>query len=654
MLLRPDWRDVASMRLLTLMALATRSNALRSQIKNLAKQPWRLSAKVARWTPTPWTSANASPSAASELYKPNSLKDDAPLTRAQFRVAMVRLGIKTSPQELRDLWRMLDADKNEAITLKEFTTFVTKDSDDEKPSKIAGELRESLRTQPSWILKNLQGTRGAGSSTIESIEEIDIIRLEYDAMRNVRTDSKVIYDGSRYAATYASRDWLKILGSLQKSFVARRIASPLRILSLWALTMSIVHRYIGSVTWSAFCGASAPLRGVASTMGYVGSALSLLLVFRTNTAYTRYWEGRGVWNNLVVASRDAAEFAGLYRKELTSDRVRRLGDLLCAFPLALQLHLQGQPLRADPSADLRRVFRSIQRRGGIDPELTSRVPLDVFVASCTYDERLAALFSLPSDVDVAVALNQLHALKYGVTRQKDRPVTVYELETYYNPLALRRLLPAKAIAALARERCPPLGICRMIAQEVYDVPYDKDLRWTSRERLELVKKINELRQCVGASERIAQTPVPLHYARHASRFLSLWCFLLPLALVDQLGLFTAPATAFIVWGLFGLREIGTLIENPFSRSLQLQIVSDTLALDIQSAVDTGALDTASRNRRPKAPRTAPFPEATAAAPVAPVEVEDAVAPDPPVWVEDMPGNALEADAVVRDALKMNL
>ena len=151
----------------------------------------------------------------------------------------------------------------------------------------------------------------------------------------------------------------------------------------------------------------------------------------------------------------------------------------------------------------------------------------------------------------------------------------------------------------------------MIAQEAYEVPYDKDLRWTSRERLELVKKINELRQCVGASERIAQTPVPLHYARHASRFLSLWCFLLPLALVDQLGLFTAPATAFIVWGLFGLREIGTLIENPFTRSLQLQIVSDTLALDIQSAVDTAALD-AARKRPP--PRTMPFPEVPLPAP----------------------------------------
>ena len=117
---------------------------------------------------------------------------------------------------------MLDADKNEAISLKEFTRFVTKEDSEEKAPKIAGELRESLRTQPAWILKNLQGTRGAGSSKIESIEEIDVIRLEYDAMRGVRADSKIVYDGSRYAATYASRDWLKILASIQKSFVARR------------------------------------------------------------------------------------------------------------------------------------------------------------------------------------------------------------------------------------------------------------------------------------------------------------------------------------------------------------------------------------------------------------------------------------------------
>ena len=79
--------------------------------------------------------------------------------------------------------------------------------------------------------------------------------------------------------------------------------------------------------------------------------------------------------------------------------------------------------------------------------------------------------------------------------------------------------------------------------------------------------------------------MPLHYARHTSRFLSLWTLALPLALVDPLGLFAVPATALISWALFGLREIGTLIENPFSRPLQLQIVSDTLALDVREAVN---------------------------------------------------------------------
>ena len=69
---------------------------------------------------------------------------------------------------------MLDADKNEAISLKEFTRFVTKEDSEEKAPKIAGELRESLRTQPAWILKNLQGTRGAGCRRSGIVEEIDV------------------------------------------------------------------------------------------------------------------------------------------------------------------------------------------------------------------------------------------------------------------------------------------------------------------------------------------------------------------------------------------------------------------------------------------------------------------------------------------------
>jgi putative membrane protein len=38
----------------------------------------------------------------------------------------------------------------------------------------------------------------------------------------------------------------------------------------------------------------------------LGFAISMLLVFRTNTAYDRWWEGRKLWGQLVNVSRNTA------------------------------------------------------------------------------------------------------------------------------------------------------------------------------------------------------------------------------------------------------------------------------------------------------------------------------------------------------------
>jgi putative membrane protein len=43
-----------------------------------------------------------------------------------------------------------------------------------------------------------------------------------------------------------------------------------------------------------------------SVFSLLGIVLGLLLVFRTNTAYERWWEGRRIWGNLVDASRNMA------------------------------------------------------------------------------------------------------------------------------------------------------------------------------------------------------------------------------------------------------------------------------------------------------------------------------------------------------------
>jgi putative membrane protein len=48
--------------------------------------------------------------------------------------------------------------------------------------------------------------------------------------------------------------------------------------------------------------------------GYIGLALSLLLVFRTNAAYDRYWEGRRQWGSINNESRNLARATSAYMK----------------------------------------------------------------------------------------------------------------------------------------------------------------------------------------------------------------------------------------------------------------------------------------------------------------------------------------------------
>lgn len=74
---------------------------------------------------------------------------------------------------------------------------------------------------------------------------------------------------------------------------------------------------------------------------------------------------------------------------------------------------------------------------------------------------------------------------------------------------------------------------------------------------------------LGSSERLLSSPVPLFYSRHAARFTFIWLSLLPLALYgpfddtwNHIGVI--PATAAISLALFGIEELATQLEEPFT------------------------------------------------------------------------------------------
>jgi len=51
--------------------------------------------------------------------------------------------------------------------------------------------------------------------------------------------------------------------------------------------------------------------------------------------------------------------------------------------------------------------------------------------------------------------------------------------------------------------------------------------------------------------------------------------------VGQLGFLVVPVTAVVTWGLYGIQEIGLMIEEPFRRALRLDIVTRTIYADVQ-------------------------------------------------------------------------
>lgn len=72
----------------------------------------------------------------------------------------------------------------------------------------------------------------------------------------------------------------------------------------------------------------------------IGLMLGLLLVFRTNTAYDRWWEGRKLWGQLVNDCRNFAVKIETCVRAEQRDKIE-VADRLSAFAVALKQHLRG-------------------------------------------------------------------------------------------------------------------------------------------------------------------------------------------------------------------------------------------------------------------------------------------------------------------------
>jgi putative membrane protein len=112
-----------------------------------------------------------------------------------------------------------------------------------------------------------------------------------------------------------------------------------------SLLREIVGRVMACVGWSvlivAFSELVSPRIAIpAGVHGLVGTAMGLLLVFRTNASYDRFWEGRRSWGNLINETRNLGRVASVYLE----DEPARRDAVVCwtiAFAYASMNSLRG-------------------------------------------------------------------------------------------------------------------------------------------------------------------------------------------------------------------------------------------------------------------------------------------------------------------------
>ncbi|KAF8985184.1 hypothetical protein BGZ46_005730 [Entomortierella lignicola] len=333
------------------------------------------------------------------------------------------------------------------------------------------------------------------------------------------------------------------------------------------------------------------INGTLNVPNIIVPALSvvvgLILAFRTNTAYDRYWEGRKLWANLDVQIRNFSRMIWVGMKEIpnttttaaatataatnagvSTPKTRRaihIGQLFGKSNNSLKLntHDVSNIIGSDQSND-----RSIS-----DSTLINIDPVQIEEEN----EKLVVIrLLLAFAVSVKHHLRQefgthFHDIEHLLPRDFEPCATTDNIEI--------KVSHDRAVGDRRRERTEdpwnihignedgkmslPLeiahGLCLWVIAE------------NRAQRIEpilvgnLIASINAMTDIFTNMERIVFTPIPLAYCIHLRQVVYAYCLALPFTFLEALGWLTIPLMCLVSFTLFGIEAIGSEIENPFGK-----------------------------------------------------------------------------------------
>ena len=164
------------------------------------------------------------------------------------------------------------------------------------------------------------------------------------------------FNQGSYMIAYNPKDWFTFIFRLHKSDTVRKLLPMMVAIGVYSWVIAYVELNHLQLSYRE------NLKNLTLLHSLLGFVISLLLVFRTNTAYERWWEGRRLWGNLVNNSRSLA----IRLKAVLGDDRSELAFFSRVIPLyarVLESHLRSEGLRLSLDEDEHPELRGVEKSG---------------------------------------------------------------------------------------------------------------------------------------------------------------------------------------------------------------------------------------------------------------------------------------------------
>lgn len=132
--------------------------------------------------------------------------------------------------------------------------------------------------------------------------------------------------------SYDTKTWFGHIIHFHKSDSFRQLLPEMLMLGLYTAGLT----YLAHLYWPTFLG-----KGNQTTVhSLIGFVIGLLMVFRTNTAYDRWWEGRKHWGALVNNTRNLALRLNSYLDEEDEEHRNFFRKMIPNYVWAMKEHLR--------------------------------------------------------------------------------------------------------------------------------------------------------------------------------------------------------------------------------------------------------------------------------------------------------------------------